>query len=151
MISTIFRPPGYENMADGDIFVFLRDLQEFEGIVNSPLGGQIFNYSDARQIYPIEIIYDSSQWGMLSLNERDVNQNKRYLIYIGRSQYEELKEIGAFGGRNLGDAKIDVMIEDYANSDKELSKTLRRVKNIWENRDLVLRKLNENSCKAPIG
>jgi len=125
-----------------DIQVFLTD-QEINDLEKKSLKGAIFERSNVRNVYPLEIRLEKNK--RIGWNIHTVQKDNKYTIYISdasprTSYYKELKEKRWIGTRDgmahIG--KIDIMSESFAIQYKEFNKDLKHSKNIWENRKKII-------------
>ena len=129
-----------ENLPDEDILIFLND-GEIKELENNPLKGSIFEFRDVRNVYSLEIKVNERELETYKIKvERSPN---KYLIVIGSENYQELKEKGWLGTRPDTFSKIDIMSVYVSNQDEESTKWLRNINFKWENRDRIIKKMEE--------
>ena len=132
---------------DRDIEIFLSD-EEVKKLQNNSLEGEILNFIDIRDIYPLKIFLEKRREyypNNISLKINGKEHSKQYLVCISdvipiTSYYEQLKKRRWIGTR-AGYFKVDIMTEEFANKHEDFSKDLKSIKNKYENRDRIIKKI----------
>ena len=137
MLASIFKP---DNLPDEDILIFLKN-DEIKKLENSSLEGKIFEYKDVRNVYSLEMRVDRSLKYRPIKVKREPN---RYEVILYEDNYLELKNKGWTGTRPDSYSKIDIMAESFAKQYEESERELRFIKNIWENRDKIIKKMEKD-------
>ena len=135
---------------DKDIEIFLTD-EEIRRLGNEPLKGEIFEYRDIRNIYPLEIVLDKEfdTSGSKSQNRihTKISPEGNYILFIAANNasdyYKELVERRWTGTRDGNLIKIDIMSERFAERNEDFHGHYKLAKSLYEHKELTIKKLNE--------
>jgi hypothetical protein len=137
MLASILKPS--EDLADRDYLIFLTN-EELDLLEGASLKGDIFEFQDVRNVYPLEIHLDPG--GGNTLHGIGLYfENNLYRVGIERDLYPQLKKDGWYGTRPNDYSKLDIMTEAYAKEDEEYSRDFRSIKSRWNHRPEIIEKM----------